>query len=542
MSVSVFRRYTPPTCTLELQGTRSPLSVWSDRAMVKDIQFNLRIDGPHRHSQQKVAIQGDRLQLDDLYQAVSTYVQQTLTLSVEQFQASFLQASAPAPTVLPSHRSATPQTVASPSSLPRSMAALPNPAQGTTLHLAPLGLLQHQLHLGPFARNNTPDVIVLTTTELFDLANALDTYHGEIDSIPELNPGKYRRTPAPWLKVAAAAVLAIGVGTSVVRLSQSPGSAGNLLQSQADAPASVAERSDSDRLPTRVQLSDIPSATEALPAPRGGDRRNNRANAGQGNNRQAEQRNQNREGSNQNNSNRDEEAIAFNNLDNDALRNNPRASTDRRAADAPTAGSTPSSPAPSALSPAPLGGSGQASPNANAQRANPPANQPRVPAEIPPELSALPPISAMGDDILLDSSEMNLSAPPGSSASGSTAERNTRSIPTPNDEAFSSSASGWAAGSSTYPQLAEVRSYFADQWTPPPNLSQPLQYRLLLNPDGSLRQVVPLGESARSSTSVVGFPAVGEPFVSSFDGNSAPPIRLFLDADGQVRVFLESLD
>ncbi|NET52622.1 MAG: DUF4335 domain-containing protein [Merismopedia sp. SIO2A8] len=59
MAVSVFRRYTPPTCTLELKGERSPLSVWSDRPIVKHIRFTLSIDGPHRQENERVSLQGN---------------------------------------------------------------------------------------------------------------------------------------------------------------------------------------------------------------------------------------------------------------------------------------------------------------------------------------------------------------------------------------------------------------------------------------------------------------------------------------------------
>ena len=40
----------------------------------------------------------------------------------------------------------------------------------------------------------------------------------------------------------------------------------------------------------------------------------------------------------------------------------------------------------------------------------------------------------------------------------------------------------------------------------------------------------------------VNLPATGDPFVSPFGGNDTPPMRLVLGANGQVRVFIESLD
>ncbi|NEQ96601.1 MAG: DUF4335 domain-containing protein [Cyanothece sp. SIO2G6] len=568
MPVSVFRRYTPPTCTLELQGTRSPLSIWSDRPIVKEVQFNLSIDGPHRHTEQKVTIRGDRFQLDDLHRAVSAYVQHTLTLSVDQFQ-SHLLGSPPSNSSQQGNTSSRSLQASSISHANQTVSRIDG-RHNKSLHLSPQGLLQHQLHLGPLAGHNIPAVIVLTTTELFDLANALDTYHGELDSIPELNPGQHRRTPAPWLKVAAVAVLAVGVGTSVVRFSQTPETAESVLQSQADDSIAPAEEQAADRLPTRVELPDIPAATEALPETlpealpeegEGGDRPNNRNNSGH-NSESTDNQNQpeNRQRRNRDNQTQDENAIALNDssdLDESTAAvetNSPPPSPDspppsaeavpntaaNSAAASPPAASTPPSPTPS-------GTNDPSATVANPQWANQPANQPVDPMAIPPELSTIPPISAdIGADILLDSSEINLSAPPTSSARS--AEPESPSSPAndqnndPNPDSSASNPSGWASGISAYPQLAEVQAYFAARWTPPPNLKQPLQYRLLLQPDGSLQQVIPLGESARSSSAIVGFPPVGEPFVSPFEGNSAPPIRLFLDSDSRVRVFLESVE
>ncbi|MGK7891162.1 MAG: DUF4335 domain-containing protein, partial [Leptolyngbyaceae cyanobacterium] len=278
MPVSVFRRYTPPTCTLELQGTRSPLSNWSDRPIVKNIQFSLSIDGPQRHTTQKVTIRGDQVQLNDLHQAVSAYVQQTLTLSVDQFQFHFLGASTPAPTPTPTPWHDATRTGIAPPSAPQIQApALRDRQPRATLYLSPQGLLQHQLHLGPFVRHNTPSVVVLTTTELFDLANALDAYYGELDSIPELNFSKHRLTPAPWLKAAAVAVFAVGVGTSMVRFIQLPTAQETGIQSQASRPSASVEETDSDRLSTQVRLPNIPAATEALSEEEDGDRPNNQA-------------------------------------------------------------------------------------------------------------------------------------------------------------------------------------------------------------------------------------------------------------------------
>ncbi|HEY9667855.1 MAG TPA: DUF4335 domain-containing protein, partial [Coleofasciculaceae cyanobacterium] len=78
LSNSILRRYTPPTCTLEIVAKNSPLSRFVGQPVLKDLRFELRFDDPRQPEDQGVTIRGDRTELEMLYEAVNSYVQDFL--------------------------------------------------------------------------------------------------------------------------------------------------------------------------------------------------------------------------------------------------------------------------------------------------------------------------------------------------------------------------------------------------------------------------------------------------------------------------------
>ena len=568
MPVAVFRRYTPPTCTLELRGERSPLSVWSDRPIVKQVQFVLNIDGPQRPQEQRVTLKGGRTQLDHLHHVVDAYVQHTLGLSAQQFQTTLLQTS-------PSHNStststfnpapaATGQALASPGRI-NDMGWARSPSPDITL--VPKGLLKHELQLGALAPHPSVSSVVLNTTELFDLAHALDAYHGEVDSIPELNPVQ-RQGVSPWMKGAAVAVLAIGVTASLVNILQVSGpnasfetATGESASSlDAGADQQLAQRSAPTAIPS-IELDDIPSANESLPPIRqrgATEKTASDADDSDTTSADVEAEAQPREAAEQ------EEAIAPTPTDEARLDAAQANRPDRSPQANAQPGSTATSPlgtlqpdttlrppaAPNALpSETAAAGTRSGPSNGNAASGVAPSSVPPAPlaleenvadfADLPPQLTSIPPIPTIesGIDPLTDAIEPSRSSVSSSNAS-----------PPSRGEAFSRENSQpdpkqpQAHSDSAETQRTEVQSYFESAWQPPDALNQSLQYRLVFNADGSLQQTIPLGESARAYRANVNLPATGDPFVSPFGGNDTPPMRLFLGANGQVRVFIESLD
>jgi len=82
LSNSILRRYTPPTCTLEIVSRSSPLSRWMGRSVLKQLRFDLRFDDPRLPEEQRVNIYGDRDQLETLSEVVTAYVQDLLNSSL----------------------------------------------------------------------------------------------------------------------------------------------------------------------------------------------------------------------------------------------------------------------------------------------------------------------------------------------------------------------------------------------------------------------------------------------------------------------------
>jgi hypothetical protein len=91
----------------------------------------------------------------------------------------------------------------------------------------------------------------------------------------------------------------------------------------------------------------------------------------------------------------------------------------------------------------------------------------------------------------------------------------------------------------TIPQIAEARNYVQQRWKLPADLKQTLEYRLLINADGTIQRLTPLSEAARTYLQHAGIPLLGKPFVSPIAGGSQPTILIVLSPDGTVQAFLE---
>jgi hypothetical protein len=91
----------------------------------------------------------------------------------------------------------------------------------------------------------------------------------------------------------------------------------------------------------------------------------------------------------------------------------------------------------------------------------------------------------------------------------------------------------------TIPQVAEARQYFQERWQPPEDLTQTLEYQLLIKPDGSLDQSIPLGKAATLYLAKLPLPAQGQPFVRPLSTPNEQTLRLVLSPNGRVRTFLE---
>ncbi len=193
-SGEVVRKYTSPTCTLEIAANASVLTRWTQKPTLKNQRFNLRFDDPRMGEDQWVVLRGDRLKLEALTDAVANYVQTFLTRSPTFAEADPMDSSLTG-VFLPEHTQTSPQGII----------------------LQPKGLLAHTLTLGTLATEATGPDLALTSTQLADLASVLDEHSAETIALPALRRDfAWTRSTAVWGKIAAGALLSVGLTATVL--------------------------------------------------------------------------------------------------------------------------------------------------------------------------------------------------------------------------------------------------------------------------------------------------------------------------------------
>jgi len=519
LSSSVLRRYTPPTCTLEIVAKTSPLSRWIGKSVVKDLRFELHFDDPRQPEEKLVTIKGDRAELDVLYEAVSHYVQNFLNTSPQP-----LPWMKPTPSAQPDHAEnseSTPQEPTSPVSLitpdqppdnqeselpatklqPLKQWTLP---LGVTLH--PKGLVTHELVLGQLANEDSGSGVDLSVLQLFDLATALDDYAAEILALPNLNRTDTAKVLPLWTKAAAAVVLAVGVTTAGVRwfnhsqLTQETASLSSGSDSAEEVPSNLAQE-----LPTPTP-SPLPSPPSPLPTPTVPP----------------------------------------------SLANAPTVPPPKPVTPpAPSARSSSPVPSPQrqeiGITPPPQRPPAQPAPSTAASPSTSSPTQPSRPPAPPPSTtqgSARPQAQTTPPPLPifppLDVTPATPERPESTNRLPVITRRPSPSTDTePNTLGNNDAATGRLFD--TIPQVAQARTYLQQRWQPPEDVTKALEYRLFIAPDGSIERIIPLGQASQVHIEQTGIPLVGEPFVSPVEGDRNPTIRVVLNPNGQVETFLEPM-
>ena len=536
LSHSVLRRYTPPTCTLEIRAKSSTLSRWVGQSVLKDLRFELRFDDPRKPEDKRVTIRGDRTDLEVLYEAVNSYVQDLLDPSPTQLSLALgIPATAagstpdenhsrdvnshPWPDVNPSapvagqapeeelDKSDNSSSLSSPESNPKLRTLKPRTLP-TEIYLQPRGLTAHDLFLGRLATEESGQVVDLSVLQLFDLATALDEYAADVVALPNLNnPLSWKKGVPAWTSTAAAVLLAVGVTAAGVKFL-------NPRYTQQEAAARKGGQQSSQTGQTQI-ASGVPAAptsplpvsplpTPVLPPP---------------------------------------------------LASSPTLLPPSPVIvpPPPTLGNAPVSQRPSlSLNPSPIKTDvlpKLAAPDPFPGKLKPPtsptftgtgsspssAKEAPTQSRTPRDLTTPPPLPTNFPSLNpTPSPPANLTdqaVPP--PASG------TRSATPSAESAPANNGGGDSKLSDTIPQVAEARNYFQERWKPPAELTQTLEYSLTLDTDGSIQRILPLGKTAGEYIDSTGIPRPGERFVSPVAGGGNPTIRVVLSRDGKVQTFLE---
>ncbi len=363
--------------------------------------------------------------------------------------------------------------------------------------LSPQGLLTHHLALGSLASQASHASVTLSISQLFDLLNALDAYSNTIITLTTPKTSPLRKSVGVWVAAGSVALLALLIPTVGIKWFRQ--------MTAGDNPSEAITDNGENPLPFSEVLPPVPPPPKTpLPAP----------------------------------------SLAPSLASRDPLP--PPGQIGEGTPPPRNATVAIQAPPLRVLPPPPVAPPAPPKPN-TASSVNPSVSVEEVPPHLLP--SGEPPIvmpSLPADTRMQLMQQPTLPPPPILQAKNLTqpspSERATMSIP---DEVLSPAAKVTPKPPpetsllDTIPQVAEVRQYFQEQWQPPENLTQTLEYRLVLEEDGSLKQTIPLGRTAAIYRPRIPFPAPGSSFVSPLDVSSNETIRLVLIPNGKVKTLLE---
>ena len=423
MSIT-FHRFTPPTCTLEIKGNKSPLSRKTNREMLKKLQFQLSFDDPRLPTSKQVKIKGSQSDLEQLKIAVDRYVQEFLHASLNRAAKS-------------------------------NVFKIHHKLNNNYPYLKPKGLVAHQLFLANLTHDAAADNVQLSTVQLFDLVTALEAYTTQFVVLPKLKQSQLNKTIPLWGTIAAVTIAAVGIAAIVFK---SPN------------PQNVA----TDSKLASQNIEKTPRFNEILPP----------------------------------------QIPKINRKPTSKPKSNEPLSSTKRLPP-PPAVDTPK-PKPNIPDPAdyPLYQVGERS------HLNVAKNQTESTTVTPAETN--------------DQKIARLN--PQSKTEINSVESNESKSAKVNN---SPSESSEDLGSISSSQLQEIQVYFQDKWQPPADLKQSLEYRLYLNPNGSIKRVVALGKASQLYLSQTNIPVKGESFISPITKSQKSVIRLLLDPEGGVKTFAE---
>ncbi len=535
LSNSVTRRYTPPTCTLEVWAQSSPLSQWMGKTVLKQLSFELRFDDPQSPEADRVPIRGDRDQLEALCDAVTSYVQEFLHQTPDNFWVSF---SGPQDSSKVSDESALADLQQFP--LPgntKTLKSLNSQIPGTKIYLEPSNYLNHNLFLGSLANQTSVPVIRLSLLQLFDLATALDEYAADVMALPTLNRTSTIYSWPAWTSVAA--VLALGIGLLPVtwqyvnqtkskqQIATKPTPESDKVATQTSPvlnfPTPQPQLTPVDNFPSIPSLGSAPPVpTSSLPAaplttPNTGfstasqqspasrlpttalPPAGNVITIPQGTNPTLSQNSRLVRPTTV-----DGQQIAIQ----PNLKPNPTGSGSFGVATLPQKRSlTPRLSAPTTNIAPPLATANITNPTATDSQSNSPLLEGQLnPASIP---------SASGNNPLVSKL------------------RNAKKTASPPQVATNSTLFDT-------PLVTEAREYFQKRWQPSTGLTETLEYSLIIGVDGTIERLLPLNKAAREYVNTTGIPDIGKPFVSPNRSGKKLRIRAVLSPDGKVQVLPEN--
>ena len=498
---STIGRFTPPTCTLEIKARRSPLARWTKKNLLKNLRFQLSFDDPRVATEQQVTIQGDRQQLEQLYTAAIDYTQRFLTSSFQNNQ----------------------------------LKSVTDPTQP---HFQPQGLVRHQLFLGSLATKDTVEQIELSAVQLFDLVTVLEAYNSQIANLPNLTTYQPQRSIPLWGSIAASSLLLVGLTAGGIKLWQlSATKEDNLVTARNSTPSAPIPKLDEVKPPDisasksqptpQPRLTEPLSSTNKLPPPPAVDLPKPQPDIPDPAQYPLPEVAQ---------------KSGFS-LPKPTPNNEQLSQTESTINISPQPGESVSVPKQETKQETPIA---TISPFDRSTTALKPEDfmPEKIDSNLERELKAREKFlesNQSAAEIESLKSEVDRDVLENSGETEAVQNKPNSDLPTEKPQSEINKEQEIALNSPTAPntQLQEITAYFQQKWQPPAKLSQSLEYRLLLNPDGSLQRVIPLGKVSEIYLDRTNIPLRGEAFISPFPEEQKSTIRLLLSPDGEVTAFAE---
>jgi hypothetical protein len=197
---NVLHRFTPPTCTLEIQGNK----FLGSKQILKDFQFQLKFDDPRLSTSKQITIIGDRQNLEQLQTAIDKCLQRYLSASFrDKIDGKDLTGK--------------------------------NQFQDTLPYLQSAGLDKFELFLGSLRHDSETNKLKLTTVQLFDLVTALEAYRDRLATVPESKSSPAKKVSSFWGVIAIAAAIGVSITGFLFRTQPVP-NISSVPQTQPSAP------------------------------------------------------------------------------------------------------------------------------------------------------------------------------------------------------------------------------------------------------------------------------------------------------------------
>lgn len=217
LTQSKVQTYTTPSWSLAIAPELSPLSKWWGKPVARALRFTLVLK--HQSDDSPLKIKGDHTHLEILTEVTEQYIEQLVSTPYHftgfstKTESETSQSSATAIS-LRDRRLASTHT-SSDASIRSDASKLNQNELFNPPSLRSTSLLTHELNLGELENSHPQAPVLLSTTQIYDLAEALSQSRHHLATLPLSRSRALPQAPASWAKTAAVAAFALATTGSI---------------------------------------------------------------------------------------------------------------------------------------------------------------------------------------------------------------------------------------------------------------------------------------------------------------------------------------